>query len=179
MPFVKLRAPGFAPNVGNQSDRSDLVGSRQAVQVSRDWSDILLFLSAVLLALRAQAVRSKPLPEVIERMERWRFARRDVTADYATRATRRASKRVHRWFGCLDSCLTRSLVAGTLLSRSGTVVLHVGFRSGSTGAWVDGHAWLTYGDQVLELMRATSEHVGQYEKTLDLPFSCDTREERA
>lgn len=48
--------------------------------------------------------------------------------------------RLARRLGCLDSCLTRCLVAGSLLSRSCRVTLHLGFRAGETG--VDGHAWL-------------------------------------
>ena len=46
--------------------------------------------------------------------------------------------------GFTNTCLTRALVAGALLSDSSCVVLHVGFRSpGESGGEVDGHAWVT------------------------------------
>ena len=85
------------------------------------------------------------------------------------RAAQRACSRWARWFGGLDTCLTRSLVAGALLAGSHEVVLHVGFRPTDRGAEaVDGHAWLVVDGEVLELTGLDHEHGEPYSTTLEL-----------
>lgn len=127
---------------------------------------LVLFLRALPLARGAQAVKTTPLPEVVERLG----ARRGgVSVDDAVRAAQRACGRWARWFGGLDTCLTRSLVAGALLAGDHQVVLHVGFRPTEQGAAaVDGHAWLVVDGEVVELTGLDHEHEAPYETTLAL-----------
>ncbi len=85
------------------------------------------------------------------------------------RAAQRACNRWARWFGGLDTCLTRSLVAGALLAGGHEVVLHVGFRPTDRGAEaVDGHAWLVVDGEVVELTGLDHEHGEPYSTTLEL-----------
>ena len=87
----------------------------------------------------------------------------------AMRAAQRACNRWARWFGGLDSCLTRSLVAGALLAGSHEVVLHVGFRPTDQGAEaVDGHAWLVVDGEVVELTGRDHGEGEAYSDTLEL-----------
>jgi len=59
------------------------------------------------------------------------------------RATLRAISRLGRC-GLLNTCLTRSLVAGAMLSDARDVCLHVGFKVPHNSLdLIDGHAWLT------------------------------------
>ena len=110
---------------------------------------MLLFLTALPLARRAQRVASTRLPDVVAEMGRWRVfsfeflvlssprppgvgkverqaagadvdvgigvrgsEAQDIDAERVARAAGRATARWARWFGGLDTCLTRSLVAG-------------------------------------------------------------------
>ena len=105
---------------------------------------IFLFINALRLAWVAQAIQSRPLPEVITRLEALRWLPRGVDEAAARRATLRACGRLARWTGGLDTCLIRALVLGTLLADREGVVLHLGFRPGSPGTGMaSGHAWLT------------------------------------
>jgi len=134
-------------------------------------SEILLYVRSLPIAMAAQAVREKPLPEVVERVcgRAWRGEVREPVE--ALQAAQRACNRWARWFGGLDSCLTRSLVAGALLAESHEVVLHVGFRPSDQGAKaIDGHAWLVVDGEVVELTGLDHEHEEPYESTLQLPM---------
>lgn len=84
-------------------------------------------------------------------------------------AAARACARYARWFGGLNTCLTRSLVAGALLCGRYQVSLHVGFRPGSDEAPVDGHAWLTVDGEVLDAA-LPGEDAAPYEEVLVIPF---------
>jgi hypothetical protein len=59
-------------------------------------------------------------------------------------AAARSCRILSRFAGTLDTCLTRSLVAGALLADRAGVELHVGFKA-TTGrqALFGGHAWIT------------------------------------
>jgi len=138
-------------------------GARVVLQGLRE---IVLFVRALPLARVAQAVKKDPLPKVVERMG----ARgRGIAVDDAMRAAQRACNRWSRWFGGIDTCLTRSLVAGALLARSREVVLHVGFRPTDLGAdAVDGHAWLVVDGEMVELTGLDHEHGEPYSTILEL-----------
>jgi len=128
--------------------------------------EVLLFLRALPLARAAQAVKVEPLPKVVARMG---AQGRGIAVDDAMRAAQRACGRWARWFGGLDTCLTRSLVAGALLAGSHEVVLQVGFRPTDQGAdAVDGHAWLVVDGEVVELTGLDHEHGEPYSTTLEL-----------
>lgn len=128
--------------------------------------EVLLFARSLPLARVAQAVKTTPLPEVVERLG---VRRGEVSVDDAVRAAQRACGRWARWFGGLDSCLTRSLVAGALLAGDREVVLHVGFRPGEAGVEAaDGHAWLVVDGETIELTGLDHEHGAPYQTTLSL-----------
>jgi hypothetical protein len=108
--------------------------------------EIALFLEALRLAWKAQAVRTRGPAEVARRLApvlSWR----GLHPDDALRATARACSRLGRW-GSLDSCLVRSLVFGSLMAGAGQVRLRVGFRPAASGDGdrPDGHAWVTIGE---------------------------------
>jgi len=128
--------------------------------------EILLFVRALPLARAAQAVKEEPIPKVIERLG---VRGSGVSAGDAMRAAQRACNRWTRWFGGLDTCLTRSLVAGAMLASDHEVVLHVGFRATDQGAEaVDGHAWLMVDGEPVELTGLDHEMGDPYETTLEL-----------
>ena len=132
-------------------------------------AEIALFVRALPLARAAQAVKVMPLPEVIEKIG---VRGTGIAPGDAQRASQRACGRYARWFGGLDSCLTRSLVAGALLAGSHDVVLQVGFRPTDVGAEaVDGHAWLVVDGEVMELTGRDHEHEEPYSTTLELKMS--------
>jgi len=88
----------------------------------------LLAFQAMLPAWRSQQVRHRPVVDVIHDLLGSTWLPRAVLAR----------------FGGLDSCLTRALVLGALVSDQDDVVLHLGFRpSTQLRAPIDGHAWLT------------------------------------
>jgi hypothetical protein len=129
--------------------------------------DVTLFVAALPLARRAQAVRSRPLARVVASMARARGRTGDPRR--AALAAARACGRYGRWFGGLNTCLTRSLVAGALLCGRHQVNLHVGFRSGSDDLPLDGHAWLTVGGRMLDLARP-DEAALPYTEVMVIPF---------
>jgi hypothetical protein len=133
------------------------------------WSDIQLFLRAVPLAARAGRIRRRPLSEVSSHLLRRRGLPRSTEPAAAAQAAARACARVARWLGGIDTCLTRSLVAGALLSDRDGVVLHVGFRrAAGISAPVDGHAWLTVDGRTIPTAEAADAHVEPYVETLTL-----------
>ena len=77
-------------------------------------------------------------------------------------------------FGGLDSCLTRSLVAGAMLSEAHDVVLHVGFRPGTEEVPLDGHAWLTVDGGRLDAI-APDDVDHPYAGILEIPFGAEGR----
>jgi hypothetical protein len=134
--------------------------------------EVLLFLRAMPVAMAAQEVRERPLPRVLERVRRMAGRVAVAEPDEAVRAAQRACGRWARWFGGLDSCLTRSLVAGAMLAGRHEVVLHVGFRPTQQGAAaVDGHAWLEVDGEAVELTGLDERHEEPYSSSLQLPMS--------
>ncbi len=127
-------------------------------------ADLLLAAAALRLAGRAQAVARRPLPEVARGIARVRGPRTRDTAR-AVLAARRAGARGARWFGWLDTCLTRSLVVAGLL-RGRRVVLRLGFRPPRGAGPVDGHAWLEVDGERVEV----APSAGGYESVASLPL---------
>ena len=85
---------------------------------------------AGLSAVRAGLRRCEPVP-----------AADPVEAIWAATWTARAGRRL---LGRLDTCLVRSLVAGTLIRGDHEVALHIGVHPAPPAAdRLDGHAWLT------------------------------------
>ena len=129
--------------------------------------DVGLFVRSLPLAREAQGVRHEPLPDVVTRMARSQGRVADPVR--AKQASARACGRYARWFGGLNTCLTRSLVAGALLCSRYEVVLHVGFRPGSDEVPVDGHAWLTVDGVELGVLDEDDEAV-PFTGVLEIPF---------
>jgi hypothetical protein len=129
--------------------------------------DLLLMLRALPLARQAQQVSDTPVPELVTHMSAARRRFRAAPERIALAAAR-ATARWARWFGGIDTCLTRSLAAGAMLAGRGEVVLHVGFRPGQEERMVDGHAWITVeGEPVGADGRVAGE---PYTKVLAIPF---------
>jgi hypothetical protein len=134
-------------------------------------TEIILFFKALPVARAAQCVRSEPLPKAVDRVCATVGGAAVGDLDQAVSASRRACGRYARWFGGLDTCLTRSLVAGALLSASREVVLHIGFRPTEVGAdAVDGHAWLVVDGETVELTGLDHRHEEPYSSSLQLPM---------
>ena len=144
---------------GQRGGREDRSGARE----------IRLFLHALRLSLKAQRIRRRPLADVAASLTRTRPLPRGVATDEAVRAAGRAGLRVRRWAGGLDSCLTRSLVAGALVADRPDVVLHVGFREARTAPLHEGHAWLTLGDHNVT-DAADEEHTAPFTEALRVPL---------
>ena len=76
----------------------------------------MLFLRALVLARRAQKVRTVPVPQVVEVIARKGGGGRAYPVPRVGLAAARAVRKWQRWFGGLDTCLIRSLVLGGLLA---------------------------------------------------------------
>lgn len=134
----------------------------------RSPADLVLFLAALPLARRAQQVSCVPLPRLVAEMAA-EGSGRSADPDRVLRAASRACARCARWFGGVDTCLTRSLVAGALLCGGDRAIeLHVGFRPGRN-AVVDGHAWLMV-DGVRLDAEQPGQHAEPYAEVLEIPF---------
>jgi hypothetical protein len=141
----------------------------------RGFIDVVLAAEAMSLARKAQSVRTTALPQVVDRLQRRGWVGTDDTARALVAATR-AGSRGERWFGWLNTCLTRSLVAGSLLTRLCEVELHVGFRPGDGEEAVDGHAWLEVdGNPVGET--AGGGDAQPYDSVVRIPFGPAGRED--
>lgn len=131
--------------------------------------EIVLFLHALRLAMKAQRVRSRALDEVAAEMASAGHLPCGVAVGEAVRAAGRACTRVRRWGRGLDSCLTRSLVAGTLLADRPEVFVHVGFRPTVAGTVAEGHAWVSVGGEVVGVT-TPPDHAGPFVESLQLPM---------
>ena len=131
-------------------------------------ADILLFLSALKLARRAQQVRRVPISDVVEDIASSGGGGRGYSVPRVELATVRAANRWRRWFGGFDTCLIRSLVLGGLMADRGEVKLNSGFRPGAEQPLIDGHAWVTIdGNRV----GADGDLAGErYTRVLTVPF---------
>jgi hypothetical protein len=128
---------------------------------------MMLFLVALRLSSRVQRVRSMPLPRVVAALNRRPPLAATGDPRQAQVAAARACGRIGRWFGGLDTCLTRSLVAGILLAPRADVVLHVGFRPGKDDE-IDGHAWLAVNGEEVQITMPPGLDQAPYTTTLEL-----------
>jgi hypothetical protein len=138
--------------------------------------EVVLFGHAWRLSRVAQRVGRVPLPVVAGEMGAAALLPRGSAPDEAWRAAVRAGTRVARRGLRIDTCLTRSLVVGALLSDRDDVVLHVGFRPGAVGeggeasAVHDGHAWVTVAGREVTPAEAAPGHAGPFTEILRIPM---------
>ena len=132
-------------------------------------ADIVLFLRALAHARTAQGVREIPVGEVVETHARRGGGGREYPVQQVELAVRRAIWRWRRWFGGVDSCLTRSLALGGMLAGRGDVVLNIGFRPGEEEPVPDGHAWVTVDGIPVGADGALAEE--RYTRVLAVPFT--------
>jgi hypothetical protein len=133
--------------------------------------DLVLFGEALRLLRTAQKIRSEPLEKVVDRLSSGGLVAHAASPRRAALAANRAGARGARWFGWLDTCLTKSLTAGALLARRRRVVLRVGFRPGCGATTVDGHAWLGIDGEDLQLSAPPDLGPNPYSEILEIPFS--------
>ena len=134
----------------------------------------MLTLEALRLARTVQGIRTHPLPRVIDNVAR-KCVLRQADVPRTLLAVSRAGSRSKRWFGWMNTCLTRSVVAGAMLAERRHVVLCVGFRPGAGQGPADGHAWLTV-DGVTTDGSLITGHEGPYETVLEIPIEGGRRE---
>jgi len=138
--------------------------------------DIVLFLRAMSLARLAQRVTSSPIPDVVEAISKRGGGGRQHAIHRVELAAKRAVTRWRRWFGGIETCLTRSLVLGGLLAGRGNVVLAIGFRPGEDEPALDGHAWVTVDGRPAGADSRLAKE--RYTRVLTVPFSWPSGEER-
>ena len=131
--------------------------------------ELVLFLQALRLARRAQAVGRTPLPELAVALSRSRFLPSAADPEASLRATLRAVSRGDRWFGWLGTCLVKALVLSTLLGRRGGVELVLGVRKGRGDSPIDAHAWVRVGGRELSLLGPAEAAAEGYETLTVLP----------
>jgi hypothetical protein len=93
----------------------------------------------------------------------------DYPAPRVELAAVRAVARWRRWFGGVDTCLTRSLVLGSLLAGRGEVMLNIGFRPGEDEPALDGHAWVSVDGEPVGADGNLARE--RYTRVLTVPFS--------
>jgi len=123
--------------------------------------------SALRLALAAQQVRHERVDHVIPQLQAARYLPERADVEEAKRATLLACRLLGR-LGMLNSCLTRSLVLGSLISDRPGVVINFGFRPNDTVT--EGHAWISCGQQVLEFDVGATQNVSDYIIARRLPL---------
>jgi hypothetical protein len=130
--------------------------------------DLALFARALPLARRAQRVRSHGLREVVASMAAGSRGLRHHPKRRLLEAAIRANLRWCRWFGGIDTCLTRSLVIGGMLAHRDDVVLKIGFGAGDDDSPLHGHAWITVAGKPVGSDGELAE--GTYRQVLAIPF---------
>jgi hypothetical protein len=136
--------------------------------------DLALFARALLLAKRAQDVRTVPISALVEDLKRRGGRLGRFSADRLVRASERASTRWASWFGGKNTCLVRSLILGALLADRREVVLNVGFRSDDDPEpRLAGHAWVTVEGRPLGGDGRLAEN--SYTRVLEIPFCLSPR----
>ena len=132
--------------------------------------DLALFVGALRLFRTASSVRSLPISETLyELTQRWTAVRTD-SARRAVAACQRAGPRAARWLKTLDTCLTRSMVAATMISPRSCVHLAIGFRPSSDDAPVDGHAWIIVAGKSFQLSTPPDLDTRPYSCLAEIPL---------
>jgi hypothetical protein len=130
----------------------------------------VLFVGALDLFRVADSVRRHPITEVLPRLdERWPSVR-TLRARRAVRACQRAGPRAARWFGSLDTCLTRSMVAATMLKDRSQVRIAIGFRPTEDRGVADGHAWLAVANRAFQLSTPPNLEPEPYTCLAEIPL---------
>jgi hypothetical protein len=138
-------------------------------------NDLFLALAALRMARAAQLVKYRPIKDVMRVLVSTSGLPKCKKPRSAARAAARGGLRFDRWFGGLDTCLTRSLVAGAMLCRSHDVELHLGCRVSEGRAPIDGHAWLVVDGERIETSGAQSSEK-PYTTVFQLPYRYETGE---
>ena len=130
--------------------------------------ELALFAHALRLAWSAQRLaRGETLPRTAGRMTALRGLPRAVGSAEAGRAAARASVRLARWTGALDSCLVRALVVGALLSDRPRVRVHIGVRKdGDPADPLLAHAWVSEAGRVISSAEISPDRGGPYAEML-------------
>ena len=112
--------------------------------------EIRLFAHALRLGLAAQQITNgTPVEEMIGILLSKKRLPKNLDSGAAILAAARAGRRLET-LGKLNSCLIRTLIAGTLLADREGMTLRLGFQKGETPEETPtGHAWLTLGSQIL------------------------------
>jgi hypothetical protein len=137
--------------------------------------DIGLFLRALVMARQAQLVRRLPVPKIVEVISQRGGGGHGHPIRRVELAATRAVTRWSRWFGGVDTCLTRSLVLGGLLAGRGDVALNIGFRPGEEEPALDGHAWVTIDGRPAGADGSLAKE--RYTRVLTVPFLRGSGEE--
>lgn len=133
-------------------------------------ADLVVFAGALSLFRTADMIRKKPITAVLPTMNRQRPAIRTGDVDRAVRASQRAGPRAARWFGTLDTCLTRTMVAATLLENRSQTRLAIGFRPSLKESTLDGHAWLAIAESSYHLTIPCDLDIRPYSCLAEIPI---------
>lgn len=129
---------------------------------------VKLTIIAILLALKVRKISHTPLDRLIIDLAATRGLPRASRITDAATATQIACRLVGR-LGLLNTCITRSVVMGTLIADRPNVTIHIGFRP-SESHQTEGHAWLTCNDKLIPLFAGEADEVRQYQRTLSFPL---------
>lgn len=117
------------------------------LRIVKKLPDAPLFFHALRLGVHAQRIHSVPLHEVVELLLSLKFLQHTRYPEKALWASNAASRVLGR-LGATDTCLTRALIMGALLTSELDTRLHIGFRHDADegkGKRLFGHAWLSAG----------------------------------
>lgn len=128
---------------------------------------IQLYSSALRLALAAQEVRKTRVDSVIPKLLTAPYLPNGADPAEAARAAGRAC-RLLGYLNLLNSCLTRSLVLGSLISDRPGVVIHIGFRPQETNT--GGHAWISLDEQIFGFNDEEQNNFERYTIARSLPM---------
>jgi len=109
-----------------------------------DTKQIILFIQAFRIGLKAQQIEKVSLTQLISELTNSRWLPQNLAPADAHLAASRALRYLKR-LGYRTSCIIECLIVGTLLSDQVGIRIHLGFRplSGNGFEDADGHAWLS------------------------------------
>ncbi len=154
------------------SKRSPVPESDKGERNFRSLGDLYLLVLALPIVWKARQIHSRPLETVAAELSRgcWLPGRIDIFRAWCAAA--RACRLLSRLIGTLDTCLTRSLVAGALLAERAGVELHIGFKApgGDDAVIDDGHAWITVDGQSVSVGNMSELPQSPYVKVVSIPM---------
>lgn len=105
------------------------------------FSELPLLACALLIGLRAQKAKQRPMHEVLAKLLHTHSCR--AKTPFAARRAAYRATRIFGWFGLLDTCIVRALIVCTLLKEHKQLQIHIGFRDADgTSLAADGHTWV-------------------------------------